>query len=77
MKKVISYLASWSLYWLGDFTYEVLDSSELMNKLTVERLFPVYNWCMFKSLDVQTWGGISNGPWGIPSDSDDVEHHDK
>lgn len=57
MRKLIGYILSWTLYWLGDFV------SKPMHYLDWAWLYPVYNRLMCWSTDVQDWSG-ANGPWG-------------
>ena len=48
------WLVSWSLYWLGDAV------SRPMEAFDWGWLYPVYNWLMLRSGDVQ---GEGPGPW--------------
>lgn len=56
MKRIVGYLASWALFWLGDIT------AKLMNHDPLAWLYPVYNRIMGWSVDVQDWSGV-DGPW--------------
>lgn len=56
MKKLVGYILSWALYWLGDFI------SKPMYSFDWAWLYPAYNHLMFWSYDVQEWGG-NHGPW--------------
>lgn len=58
MRKSIGWLLSWALYWLGDLT------SKIVHTNWGYRLYPVYNCLMCRSVDVQDWSKIDNGPWG-------------
>jgi len=57
MKKIMGYILSWTLYWLGDFI------SKPMHYFDWACLYPVYNRLMIWSADAQDWSGC-NGPWG-------------
>ena len=57
MRKLIGYILSWTLYWLGDFV------SKPMHWTYGYWLYPVYNRLMIWSTDVQDWSGC-DGPWG-------------
>lgn len=57
MRKLIGYIVSWVLYWLGDLT------SKPLHYLNWWWLYPVYNRLMIWSVDVQDWSG-ADGPWG-------------
>jgi len=57
MRKLIGYIVSWALYWLGDLV------SKPMHYFDWAWLYPVYNHLMIWSADVQDWSG-ANGPWG-------------
>ena len=56
MKKIMGYILSWTLYWLGDFI------SKPMHYFDWACLYPVYNRLMIWSADAQDWSGC-NGPW--------------
>lgn len=54
MKKIIGFITSWTLYYLGHFT------SKLMNELPF--LYSTYNWLMIKSMNIQDWAKLKS-PW--------------
>jgi hypothetical protein len=56
MRKIIGYVVSWTLYWLGDLI------SKPMYYVNWWWLYPVYNRLMISSADVQDWSN-ANGPW--------------
>lgn len=56
MKKLIGYIGSWTLYWLGDFT------SRPMHSFDWAWLYPTYNNLMLWSSDIQEWAG-NETPW--------------
>ena len=56
MKKLVGYILSWTLYWLGDLI------SYLMNYFDWFWLYSFYNNVMLASLDVQAWAG-NKTPW--------------
>jgi len=56
MRKLIGYILSWTLYWLGDFI------SKPMHYFDWGCLYPVYNRLMIWSADAQDWSEC-NGPW--------------
>jgi hypothetical protein len=58
MKKFVGYIASWSLYWLGDLI------SRIMNYFDSGWLYPVYNRVMSASIDIQKWADNTT-PWGM------------
>lgn len=57
MKKIIGYLVSWLLYWLGDLI------SYPMNYFDWSWLYPLYNRLMLSSCSIQRWAGNIT-PWG-------------
>ena len=61
MKKVIAYIVSWALFWLGDIV------SKPMQWFEWEWVYPVYSKIMFASLAVQEWAN-NDGPWEKPKD---------
>lgn len=54
MKKVIGYIGTWTLYYLGHI------SSKLMYKIPV--FYKMYQWFMMKSFEVQNWSELKS-PW--------------
>jgi len=50
---------SWSCFWLGDFASKVMEAADW----TAPVLYPVYNWLMSKSSDLQVG---DDGPWEQP-----------
>jgi hypothetical protein len=56
MKKLVAYILSWSLFWLGDVV------SRVMRFDSMWWLYPVYNWLMLWSMRVQDWAGNAT-PW--------------
>ena len=50
--------AAWVLYWIG----HVLSYSFRIDWCHIRVVYPVYNWLMGKSSDVQDWGRVE-GPW--------------
>ena len=54
MKKPISYILSWTLFWFGHFV------SLLMG--TIPTLYTTYRWCMHKSMELQDWAN-NKTPW--------------
>ncbi len=57
MRKIIGYILSWTLYWLGDIVSKPMNWFEW-----AWWLYPVYNRLMGWSLRVQDWAG-NQGPW--------------
>ena len=57
MRKIVGWLLSWLLFWLGDIVSKPLNWFECM-----WWLYPAYNRLMTWSYDVQEWGGDC-GPW--------------
>jgi len=58
MRAIVAWPVSWTLFWIGHFV-SVVNRQEFMGEVS---LYPVYNWLMIKSGDVQDWAGL-NGPW--------------
>ena len=54
MKKIISYILSWSLFWIGRFFSLIMG--------TIPALYTIYRWAMHKSICVQDWAG-NKTPW--------------
>ena len=54
MKKIISYILSWSLFWLGHLTSLIMG--------TIPALYTTYRWLMHKSMYMQDWAG-NQTPW--------------
>ena len=62
MKKLIARVISPVVFWIGHFVSRCLP----------DRLYPVYNWLMGASLDLEDWAGIEvmwspkyeDDPWG-------------
>lgn len=50
MKRIIAYITSWTLYWLGHWTSYVV------------RLYPIYKSLMYNSMRIQDWAG-NETPW--------------
>ncbi len=63
MKKIIGFLPTWILYYIGDL------SSIIMVKFDFYFLYGFYNICMITSTDIQDWAGLKK-PW-IKSNSGD------
>jgi len=61
MKKIIGYLPTYVLYYLGHWT------SLLMAKFKWYFLYDIYSWLMIKSADVQDWAGLKK-PWYPPAE---------
>lgn len=61
---MIAYLLSWGLFWMGDLV------SKIMNNHLAIVLYPVYNWLMTKSYDVQDKYKVEKGPWNEPNTGD-------
>ena len=61
MRKLIGYVLSWALYWLGNLI------SHPMNYFDWGWLYSTYNTVMLASLDVQDWAG-NDTPWGMEID---------
>lgn len=61
MKKLVGYIISWALFYIGDVTSKVM---ELTEEGWTWKLYPVYNKCMSWSLCVQQWAGTKT-PWNI------------
>jgi hypothetical protein len=59
MKKVIAYPVAWGLFWTGHVVSYTLRVGALAF------FYPLYNWLMCRSSDVQDWAGLK-GPWGPP-----------
>ena len=57
MKKIIGYILSWILYWLGDLVSKPMNWFEW-----AWWLYPVYNRLMRWSYNIQKWVG-NDGPW--------------
>lgn len=57
MRKVVGYVVSWILFWLGDIVSRPMNWVECM-----WWLYPAYNKLMLWSSSVQDWSG-ANGPW--------------
>jgi hypothetical protein len=57
VKKIIGYLLSWILYWLGHLI------SYPMNYFDWPWLYPLYNRLMLSSYSIQRWAGNIT-PWG-------------
>lgn len=58
MKKCIAFVVSWALFVSGDLVSRLMHRCEQAG-----RLYPIYNWLMIKSTDMQDWGGNAS-PWG-------------
>lgn len=58
IQKVLAYLASWSLFWLGDWTSKLMFWSEAYGLL-----YPIYNSLMGYSSTIQDWAN-NKTPWG-------------
>lgn len=56
MKKVIAWPLMWSLFWLGHGVSRIMVGR-------LGHLYPLYNWLMLKSSELQDWSGLK-GPWG-------------
>jgi hypothetical protein len=56
MRKLVGYIVSWILFWIGDLL------SKPMHYINWWWLYPVYNRLMIWSADVQDWSS-ANGPW--------------
>ena len=54
MKKLISYILSWFLFWFGHFISLIMG--------TMPALYSTYRWCMHKSMDIQDWAD-NETPW--------------
>lgn len=62
MKKIIGWLLSWTLYYMGDAVSKVLNTNVVGNSERLASIvYPVYNWLMHRSDAIQNWGGA--GPW--------------
>lgn len=57
IKKLIAYLLSWSLYWLGDGVSRIMHLANIFGIL-----YPIYNTLMIWSGNVQDWAG-NETPW--------------
>lgn len=62
MKKLVAYILSWSLYYIGDLT------SNIMLKISWNWLFIFYNWSMINSNKIQDWGKLKT-PWSTPPEN--------
>ena len=62
MKKVIGYIASWTLFWIGDATCRIMESDD--EDSWRWKLYTVYTKCMTWSYNIQIWAGDTVGPWG-------------
>lgn len=72
MKWLIGCVLAWLMYYAGDWLYE-LTSVVNMD----DWAYPLINWLLIRSGDVQDWGGVKWGPWKKPdvwSDSGDDDH---
>jgi len=56
MKKLVAYIASWILFWIGDLI------SKPMNYFNWDWLYPIYKCSMLVSYRVQIWAN-NNTPW--------------
>ena len=63
---MIAYLASWTLFWIGDITSKIFEHTYL------EFLFEFYCWCMRQSVNIQDRYNIEKGPW-IPMEEEIAE----
>jgi hypothetical protein len=54
MKKFISYILSWSLFWFGHLVSLIMG--------TIPALYTTYRWAMFKSMQIQDWAE-NETPW--------------
>lgn len=57
MRKLIGYIISWILFWIGDLV------SKPMDRFDWAWLYPMYNRLMISSLLVQDWAKNTT-PWG-------------
>lgn len=55
--KVIAWLISWILYWIGHLVSIPMNKAEVFG-----HLYPLYNRLMIWSFDVQRWAG-NETPW--------------
>ena len=58
LKKLIAYIASYLLFWMGHFT-SVLMRYKIFG---AGRLYSIYYWFMVTSGNIQDWAG-NNKPW--------------
>lgn len=56
-RKILAWPVCWALYWAGHVI------SKPMHWMDLAGLYPIYNWLMITSYDVQEWGGDDFGPW--------------
>ena len=54
MKKIIGYIGSYGLFWMGQIVSIVMLQTGLF--------YTQYNWLMSKSSDIQDWAGLDR-PW--------------
>lgn len=59
MKKAVAWPVAWALFWSGHLV------SKLLYFEPGVTAYPLYNWLMCRSSDVQDWAGLS-GPWEKP-----------
>lgn len=55
MKKIIAFIPTWLLYYIGDFICTI-------NLYNTSIGWRIYNWYMRKSLSIQDWAELSK-PW--------------
>jgi hypothetical protein len=56
IKKLIAYLVSWTLFWMGDLVSRLIDNEDTFN------LYSMSNKLMNASLSVQDWAE-NKTPW--------------
>ena len=61
MKKIIAFLPTWILFYIGDFTSNLFK----YKYFNFTALYLLYNWCMTNSGDIQDWAGLKR-PWLKP-----------
>ena len=66
LRSAFWYYLVWGMYNAGHLV------SYVINNRFAGITYPIYNWLMWKSLDIQTKRGIENGPW----EKGDEENYD-
>jgi hypothetical protein len=63
--KAIGYIASWTLYWLGHWSWQISTLAPDNDRWAwwAETWYTPYNWLMLRSSDIQDATRCA-GPWG-------------
>lgn len=60
MRKVVSFIASHVLYWVGDFFSLIMNGfgfAKVYGWWPTYLLYRPYNWCMITSCEIEEWAG--------------------